>query len=452
MSKDCKLHVRTCRVCSLNKKASVQAKAGLGRFHAGSPMERVHVDILGPLTPTACGNQYVLVVCDQFTKWVEFHALPNQKASLIAKTLVDEFFSRFGCPLQIHSDQGRNFEGNVMRALCELLEISKTRTTPYHPSSNGQVERNNRTLLQMVRCFLQNNQRNWDLYLQQLAGAMRASVSRQTGFSANMLMLGREVMQPMDLILRSPSLAQSSDPADYVKSLCESLQRVQEFTRENLRVAQERQKRDYDLRLHPHSYDVGDLVHLQNSASKKGQSNKLKSPWIGPYLVTKVVSPVLYRIRNRRRESVVHHDRIKPCEDRVIPLWMRRLRHRLFGPDPEFMVAVQSDGLEGGLDTLFAEDVPSGVPEAVSETGVPSVVLVSGSDVSPDAQVGEADAAVSSSLDVDVVSSAGADGSGVASSSPRVVSEVSVPSSVMGEVRPSRHKGLPHHLADYVLD
>ena len=108
-------------------------------------------------------------------------------------------------------------------------------------------------------------------------------------------------MQHMDLILRSLSLEQSSDPADYVKSLRESLQRVQEFTHENLRVAQERQKREYDLHLHPHSYDVGDLVHLQNSTSKKGQSNKLKSPWIGPYLVTEVVSPVLYRIRNRRR-------------------------------------------------------------------------------------------------------------------------------------------------------
>ena len=111
----------------------------------------------------------------------------------------------------------------------------------------------------------------------------------------------------------------------------------------------------------------------------------------------------------------------------VIPLWMHRLHHRLFGPDPELMVGVQSDGLEGGLDALFTEVVLSGVPEAVSETGVPSVVHVSGSDVPPDVQVGEpyvavdAHAAVPSSLDVDVVSSAGADGSGVPSPSPRFV-------------------------------
>lgn len=79
-------------------------------------------------------------------------------------------------------------DGTIMRQICELLQIAKTRTTPYHPASNGQVERYNRTLLQALRCYIKNKQDTWDEYLQQLAGASRASKNRQTGFSPNEMM------------------------------------------------------------------------------------------------------------------------------------------------------------------------------------------------------------------------------------------------------------------------
>ena len=77
---------------------------------------------------------------DQFTKWVEIHPIPDQTAEQTARMAVDQFFSRFGAPLQNHTDQGRNFYGHVMKAHCSLYRIIKTRTTPYHPSSNGQAE------------------------------------------------------------------------------------------------------------------------------------------------------------------------------------------------------------------------------------------------------------------------------------------------------------------------
>ena len=93
-------------------------------------MERVHMDMLGPFPPSEQGNKYILVMVDQFTKWVEIHALPDITAVQTAKCAVDQFFSRFGTPLQIHTDQGGNFDGNVMKALCHLYRIAKTRTTP----------------------------------------------------------------------------------------------------------------------------------------------------------------------------------------------------------------------------------------------------------------------------------------------------------------------------------
>ena len=107
---------------------------------------------------TKRGNKYILMIIDQFTKWLECFPIPNQSADTVAKSLVDGFISKFGCPSEIHTDQGKNMDGVLMQKLCELLQIAKTRTTPYHPQSNGQIERSNRQVLQTIRCYLKNKQ------------------------------------------------------------------------------------------------------------------------------------------------------------------------------------------------------------------------------------------------------------------------------------------------------
>ncbi|KAL9967721.1 hypothetical protein ACROYT_G026010 [Oculina patagonica] len=101
-------------------------------------MERLAMDILGPLSQTPRGNRFVLVVTDYFSKWTESYAVPNQEAVTVAEKLVSEFVCRFGVPREIHSDQGINFESKVMAEVCKLLDIEKTKTTPLHPRSDGQ--------------------------------------------------------------------------------------------------------------------------------------------------------------------------------------------------------------------------------------------------------------------------------------------------------------------------
>ena len=116
-------------------------------YHAGMTMEHLHIDILGPFPLSTRGNRYILAMVDQFTKWVEVFPLPEQTAETTAWTLITEVVSWFGVPLSIHTDLGKKFESCLFPEVCHLLEVAKTRTTPYHPSSNGQVERPNRTLL-----------------------------------------------------------------------------------------------------------------------------------------------------------------------------------------------------------------------------------------------------------------------------------------------------------------
>ena len=169
-------------------------------------------------------------------------SLPNQTAESIVTKIVDEFISRFGCPLQIRSDMGKNVDRNLIRAVCDLLEITKTRTTPYRPRSNGQVERYNRLLLQMIRCHIQGSSHNWDVSLQQLAAAIRAMPNRSTGFSPNLMMLGREVFGPKDLLFRLYDQEGDQEPLAYVKKLLDILSRTHETARQHLKVAQEKQK------------------------------------------------------------------------------------------------------------------------------------------------------------------------------------------------------------------
>ena len=388
---DCKEFVQTCATCTRKKKTCKAPRGPLGQYHAGMPMERVHLDILGPLPVSEKGNTCILVIIDQFTKWVECYPIPDQKAEMIAHSFVDDFVARFGCPQHLHTDQGRNVDGNLINSICDLLRVHKTRTTPYHPSSNGQVERYNRTILKMVRCFLEGKSKQWDRHLQLLAAALRTVPHKQTGFSPNMMMLGREVVQPEDIVfgLTGANYHEPVLSSDYVKTLKKTLEEVHRVAREGLKSSQQLQKKLYDRKLAHTKYEVGDLVYKRDTATKKGQSPKLKPVWKGPYLVESVLSPVLIRIGERKQSKIVHHDRLILCRDRAVPLWLRRRRHRLLstkegatGKTTEDVLGnlnLDESGEDLGIIELIEEDphdkskvekdreLPSVIPMAVEE-------------------------------------------------------------------------------------
>ncbi|KRX56874.1 Retrovirus-related Pol polyprotein from transposon 17.6 [Trichinella sp. T9] len=110
---------------------------------AGYPLQRVGVDILGPLERTPSGNQYVLVLTDYFTKWAAAFSLTNMETCTVAKVLVEKYIAYFGAPDYLHSDQGRSFEASVVMEICRFFGIRKTRSSPYNPQGNGQAERSN---------------------------------------------------------------------------------------------------------------------------------------------------------------------------------------------------------------------------------------------------------------------------------------------------------------------
>ena len=109
-TRDVKIYCSKCALCASRKGPGRRLRGPLQSYNVGAPMERVAIDVLGPLPETELGNKYLLIAMDYFTKWPEAFPLPNQVAATVAKVLVNEFFCRFGAPLEIHSDQGGDFE------------------------------------------------------------------------------------------------------------------------------------------------------------------------------------------------------------------------------------------------------------------------------------------------------------------------------------------------------
>ena len=153
-----------CDWCTSWKGPTITTRSPFQLYNVEEPMERVAIDVLGPFTETNSGNKYILIAMDYFSKWPEACALQNQEAVTVANVLVSQFFSRFGVPAKLHSDQGRNFESLVFREVCTLLGIHKTRTTTLHPQSDVMVERYNRTLEIQLATFVQDHQKDWDLH------------------------------------------------------------------------------------------------------------------------------------------------------------------------------------------------------------------------------------------------------------------------------------------------
>ena len=186
----------------------------MGHVEVGHRWERVAMDLLDMSATTARGNRYVLVMVDCFSRWTEACPLPDKTAHSVADAFFNQVVCRFGMPIVIHSDQGREFENKIMQELCILCGSHKTRTTPYHPESDGMVERFNRTLLMMLAMFAGKNREDWDDLLPAVMMTYRSSVHESTGFSPYRLMFGEECTLPMDIGLPK----QQSDLPDSITS------------------------------------------------------------------------------------------------------------------------------------------------------------------------------------------------------------------------------------------
>ena len=282
-------------------------------------MELVHIDYIRMEVTVATDKkpvvQNVLVVVDHFTRYVQAFVTKNHTARTTARVLYNNYFSVFGFPQRLMSDQGMEFCGKVIAAMCSLLGIEKIRTTLYHPQTNGLAERVHQTLQCMIGKLDLEKRRKWPAHIGSIIIAYNSTRSLVTGYSPYYLMFGRRPQLPINLLFPTHQMQMLTHTIDkYVASLYNRL-------RESLAIAQDcavkeaqRQKWLYNCKVGAIELRPGDHILVCLDAFR-GQRRKLKNRWGDDLhtVVTHVADGIAaYVVKNNRtgKKKVVHWARL----------------------------------------------------------------------------------------------------------------------------------------------
>jgi len=359
-AKDVKIIVQQCQSCACYHRGKAPKQGELQPISTGAPFEKISLDVTGPHPKSASGKCFILTVLDHFTKWAEAFPITTHTAPVVAKILAEQVFSRFGIPLQILTDQGKEFESVLLFELCKALQIDKLRTSSYHPSTNGALERFHRTLNSMMAKTVSDSQRDWDLCLPMVMAAYRASPHSSTGYSPNFLMFGRENLAPLDLIYGFP-VEEIEIQDSYDSFVWQYQQRSREAyqnAREHLQVVANRSKKTYDMKVKPVIFKEGDWVLYYCPRRIQGKSPKWQKWYSGPYLITKILAPVnaVIQLTSRSKPKVVHVDKLKMSLGKHPKPWSVAPRNHNVSPelseeeDDEIRDKINSSGQSAEID------------------------------------------------------------------------------------------------------
>ena len=309
MLKDIEEYVKSCDRCQ--RRGKTKGKHELHSIKVEEPFSRIGIDIVGPLPESKNGNRYIVVAMDYFTKWPEARALREATAKEVAKFIYEDIICRHGCPKRILSDRGTHFNNQVVKQLMEKFDIKHGFSTPYHPKTNGLVERFNKTLCESLAKL---KEENWDEHIAPILFAYRTKIHGSTKIKPFYLTYGREARIPVDKDDNKVTLIER------IKCLMEELPHRRWIARRNNDESQELQKYYHDKKIMlKASFKIGDQVLLYDAAKEKQWSGKLKDKWKGPYYIHQVISNGSYKIKEldgRILKTPVNGEFLKIYNDR----------------------------------------------------------------------------------------------------------------------------------------
>ena len=237
MAKDAQNWVTNCRHCQIARGDYNQPKPKIGHLEAHNPLDLVCLDFT-KIDPSKTGKENVLVITDAFTKFSLAVCTPNQTAKTVAKILVEKWFHVYGIPARIHSDQGRCFDSNIIKALCKMYGVEQSFTSPYNPRGNAFCECFNRTLFGLLKTLKSEEKADWPSYLPALVFAYNATPHASTGYQPYQLMFGRRAPAPCDnwLGLRAYNDDKSITRIDWVDQQLEQLLHANKRAQKNIKA------------------------------------------------------------------------------------------------------------------------------------------------------------------------------------------------------------------------
>lgn len=313
LERDVEEKIKHCKRCTCAKRPYLPERAPLVNTVTSRPLEVVFMDFVG-LEVSKGGYKYVLVITDHFTKYAAAFPTRNQEAQTVARILVEQYFTQYGIPERINTDQGASFQGKLMRQLCQMLGLEKTNTTIYHPQSDGIVERYNRTLINMLRCLEPDQKDDWRSYVNSLTYAYNCTRHDSTGHSPFYLMFGRKPRLPIDVFLGN-----DEEYCDSVTEIRDRLAAAYRTAELALNKSRDRQARNYDRKVRGQKLQAGDAVLVRNVGLKGKQ--KLADRWQEvPFTVLDQPNedvPV-YRVKRGKLIKTLHRNLLLPIE---LPLY-----------------------------------------------------------------------------------------------------------------------------------
>lgn len=310
-----------CTRCNIAKMPHENIKTPMKPLTAHEPLEILAIDFT-MLEKSSSGYENVLVMTDVFSKYTVAVPTRNQSAQTVAKVLVKHWFMVYGAPHRIHSDNGRCFEAKVVQELYKIYKIHKSRTCPYTPRSNGQCERFNRTMHDLLRTLEPETKSKWPDYLQELTYAYNVTPHSSTDLSPYFILFGRLPRLPLDMVLgiTIPTTGNWSAKHQGI------MKTTQGLVQQNLSSAADKRKANYDKRAKEDILLVGSKVHLRNRPPGR---NKIQDSWKSDVYVIKdrlgdvyTVKPIkgsktAKRVNRRELKLAVPEDKVNlEVEDR----------------------------------------------------------------------------------------------------------------------------------------
>ena len=302
--------VRSCSGCQRASRKD-QARAPLQPLQVESePFSKVAYDLVGPLPKSSSGYRYILTMMDLFSKFPA--AVPLKKVD--NTTVLDAMmgvFASYGLPKVLLTDQGSVFTSRLTKAMCKQFGIAKIQTTPYHPQSDGALERFHASLKGMLRRS-GSDLKDWDKSLKYLLFAYRSTPHCTTGYAPFTLLFGRDVRGPLD-ILHEAWLQGDCEQAsvhEWLNSVQAQISDISVLVGNKETVAKAKMKAQYDRSACVKEFAKGDLVLVW----KPGLHAKMGASWDGPYVVGDKKSPVTYSVHvpdQTHKAKVLHVNLLK---------------------------------------------------------------------------------------------------------------------------------------------
>ena len=336
-------------------------------------MELIHLDYLTIEHGRTGQDVNILIITDHYSRFAQAVKTSNQTAMTTAQAAYDHFFSRYGFPQKIVTDQGTNFESHLFKDLCKVAKITKLRTTSYHPQGNGNSERFNSTLINMIKTLEQEHKVKWTTHLNTLCSAYNSTVHSSTGFSPYWLMMGRKPRLAVDLNLGTnlPELGLSSS-SKYIQDLERRSQWSYKLAQEHMKKQAEKAKKYYDRRVRCSKLEPGDLVLVKRSGFRG--KHKIQDRWenqVYEVLESCHSSPLVFRLRREDGTGgiwTLHGNHLLPFRTKILeedtstpPVELEDSNQTV-----TLMDTVQEDSGDSSEDETDPVDVSSGGDKSVS--------------------------------------------------------------------------------------